>query len=132
MKKEEKLTFGPVCENPILEHGYGGSRGVTEGSHIGSIVETELELNYFFLRHLSLPIPIADNNFNNMVLWKQNNNKVQIDSGDSYNKKQKKNCQRHTKPYPPIFTLSLFLTLFLSLAKCIHTNRCIYFLILSL
>ena len=46
------LTFRPFCNNPLLNHGYSWSWGITKWTDIRSIIKSELKLDQIFVRHL--------------------------------------------------------------------------------
>lgn len=49
----ERVTFGPIRDNPLLKHVNGGGGGVPEGSDIGAIVQPKLDIDQVFFRHLN-------------------------------------------------------------------------------
>lgn len=51
---EERETFGPIGDNPLLKHIDGGSGGVPEGSDIRTIVQPKFDVHQILFRHFEL------------------------------------------------------------------------------
>lgn len=65
---EERETFGPIGDNPLLKHIDGGGGGVPEGSDIGTIVQPKFDVHQILFRHFEL----TSSSSCSLLLWLPN------------------------------------------------------------